>query len=211
MGENRPKILIIYNYIFTNLLVVTYNIQDVEKQEKEQGETVEAVGQVEGKGKHEEQAEEIVKNGEETIESLTKGRFSVDYKFVKVKDGETEVVDTDVDLSAKDEDADDEDKKKEDEEEEPKAIDNSLDGRYLKFDEEIGRGSFKTVFKAGGQIKKSLFMIRNIYCLQFYRNSVLKKKTIFFILIFVSTLKFLWNTNTTTYRITRCLTILSIV
>ena len=189
----------------------TYNIQDVEKQEKEQGETVEAVGQVEGKGKHEEQAEEIVKNGEETVESLTKGRFSVDYKFVKVKDGEAEVVDTDVDLSAKDEDAEDEDKKKEDEEEEPKAIDNSLDGRYLKFDEEIGRGSFKTVFKAGGQIKKSLFMIRNIYCLQFYRNSVLKKKTIFFILIFVSTLKFLWNTNTTTYRITRCLTILSIV
>lgn len=154
----------------------TFNIQDVEKQEKEQGETVEAVGQVEGKGKHEEQAEEIVKNGEETIESLTKGRFSVDYKFVKVKDGETEVVDTDVDLSAKDEDADDEDKKKEDEEEEPKAIDNSLDGRYLKFDEEIGRGSFKTVFKAGGQIKKSLLMIRNIYCLQFYRNSVLKRK-----------------------------------
>lgn len=203
----------------------TFNIQDVEKQEKEQGETVEAVGQVEGKGKHEEQAEEIVKNGEETIESLTKGRFSVDYKFVKVKDGETEVVDTDVDLSAKDEDADDEDKKKEDEEEEPKAIDNSLDGRYLKFDEEIGRGSFKTVFKAGGQIKKYLIMIRNIYCLQLYRNNVLKRKlfasfyieTIFSqrkfysVIIFVSTLKFIRNTNTTTYRITRCLTILSIV
>ena len=38
-------------------------------------------------------------------------------------------------------------KKKEDEEEEPKAIDTSPDGRYLKFEEEIGRGSFKTVFK----------------------------------------------------------------
>merc|ERR550519_1621788 len=37
--------------------------------------------------------------------------------------------------------------KKEDEEEEPKAIDSSPDGRYLKFDEEIGRGSFKTVYK----------------------------------------------------------------
>jgi len=33
------------------------------------------------------------------------------------------------------------------EEEEPKAIDSSMDDRYLKFDEEIGRGSFKTVFK----------------------------------------------------------------
>eukprot|EP00092_Neocalanus_flemingeri_P012736 GFUD01013724.1.p1 GENE.GFUD01013724.1~~GFUD01013724.1.p1 ORF type:complete len:3493 (+),score=962.10 GFUD01013724.1:260-10738(+) len=33
------------------------------------------------------------------------------------------------------------------EEEEPKAIDSSRDERYLKFDEEIGRGSFKTVFK----------------------------------------------------------------
>ena len=33
------------------------------------------------------------------------------------------------------------------EEEEPKAVDTSPDGRYLKFDEEIGRGSFKTVFK----------------------------------------------------------------
>ena len=35
----------------------------------------------------------------------------------------------------------------EEEEEEPKAIDFSENGRYLKFDEEIGRGSFKTVFK----------------------------------------------------------------
>ena len=42
---------------------------------------------------------------------------------------------------------DDDDKKKEEEEEESKAIDNSPDGRYLKFDEEIGRGSFKTVYK----------------------------------------------------------------
>ena len=37
------------------------------------------------------------------------------------------------------------------EEEEPKAIDSSMDDRYLKFDEEIGRGSFKTVFK--GELK----------------------------------------------------------
>ena len=44
-------------------------------------------------------------------------------------------------------DVDDDDKKKEEEEEESKAIDNSPDGRYLKFDEEIGRGSFKTVYK----------------------------------------------------------------
>jgi WNK lysine deficient protein kinase len=46
-------------------------------------------------------------------------------------------------------------KKKEDEEEEPKAIDTSPAGRYLKFEEEIGRGSFKTVFKGQHQ--------RNIY------------------------------------------------
>ena len=31
--------------------------------------------------------------------------------------------------------------------EEAKAIDQGPDQRYLKFDEEIGRGSFKTVFK----------------------------------------------------------------
>jgi hypothetical protein len=42
-------------------------------------------------------------------------------------------------------------KKKEDEEEEPKAIDTSPAGRYLKFEEEIGRGSFKTVFKGPHQ------------------------------------------------------------
>jgi hypothetical protein len=35
----------------------------------------------------------------------------------------------------------------EEEEEDPKAIDQSPDGRYLKFVEEIGRGSFKTVFR----------------------------------------------------------------
>lgn len=40
------------------------------------------------------------------------------------------------------------------EEEEPKAIDSSRDERYLKFDEEIGRGSFKTVFK-GEQLSLS--------------------------------------------------------
>ena len=30
---------------------------------------------------------------------------------------------------------------------EPSEIDSSIDGRYLKYDEEIGRGSFKTVWK----------------------------------------------------------------
>ena len=34
-----------------------------------------------------------------------------------------------------------------DEEKEEKAISNSPDGRFLKFDFEIGRGSFKTVYK----------------------------------------------------------------
>ena len=34
--------------------------------------------------------------------------------------------------------------------EEAKAIDQGPDQRYLKFDEEIGRGSFKTVFKGEG-------------------------------------------------------------
>ena len=82
-----------------------------------------------------------------------KGRFSVDYKYVKVKDElETDIPLSDPDEELEDgdkktEDGEDEDKKKEDEEEEPKAIDTSPDGRYLKFDEEIGHGSFKTVFK----------------------------------------------------------------
>ena len=31
---------------------------------------------------------------------------------------------------------------------EEKAVDSSSDGRFLKFAEEIGRGSFKTVYKA---------------------------------------------------------------
>ena len=34
-----------------------------------------------------------------------------------------------------------------DEEDEPEAADQSLDGRFLKFPEEIGRGSFKTVYR----------------------------------------------------------------
>ena len=33
---------------------------------------------------------------------------------------------------------------------EPNEIDSSVDGRYLKYDEEIGRGSFKTVWKGEG-------------------------------------------------------------
>ena len=46
------------------------------------------------------------------------------------------------------EDDKDEDITQSEEEEPKKAVDSSPDGgRYLKFDEEIGRGSFKTVYK----------------------------------------------------------------
>uniref|UniRef100_S4RL59 Protein kinase domain-containing protein n=1 Tax=Petromyzon marinus TaxID=7757 RepID=S4RL59_PETMA len=38
-------------------------------------------------------------------------------------------------------------REKEEEEAEMKAIDTSTDGRFLKFDIELGRGSFKTVYK----------------------------------------------------------------
>ena len=91
----------------------------------------------------------------ETITKVT-GRFNVDYKYVKVKDEpETEGVVSEPDYELDDEDkkeaeegeGEDEEKKKEEEEEESKAIDNSPDGRYLKFDEEVGHGSFKTVYK----------------------------------------------------------------
>ena len=112
----------------------------MEKQEKEEDSNVEVV-------------EEIRKQG----------RFNIGIKVVKVKDdiesevGSDEDMDEDMDKKEEDEEEEEEDeelaaeknkkKKKEDEEEEPKAIDTSPDGRYLKFEEEIGRGSFKTVFK----------------------------------------------------------------
>ena len=35
----------------------------------------------------------------------------------------------------------------EEEDDDPDAVDTSLDGRFLKFPEEIGRGSFKTVYR----------------------------------------------------------------
>ena len=112
----------------------------MEKPEKEEEELV---------------VEEVVEEAGD--EGPNSSHLTVGYKYVKVKDeGETETegavtdADEDTENDRKEEeegDGDDEDKKKEDEEEEPKAIDNSPDGRYLKFDEEIGRGSFKTVYK----------------------------------------------------------------
>ena len=38
-------------------------------------------------------------------------------------------------------------KPEEEEDDDPDAVDTSLDGRFLKFPEEIGRGSFKTVYR----------------------------------------------------------------
>lgn len=63
-------------------------------------------------------------------------------KDVKVVDSD----DSDLDLDARQEDRPDSKKEKEDEGEE-KQIDVSPNGRFLKFDKNIGRGSFKTVFK----------------------------------------------------------------
>ena len=139
--------------------------QDVEKPEKDE-ETLDKDGTHDKDGKTPDKDGEIAedsgvkdtcekkdKDTETTLETTMKGRFSVDYKYVKVKDElETDIPLSDPDEELEDgdkktEDGEDEDKKKEDEEEEPKAIDTSPDGRYLKFDEEIGHGSFKTVFK----------------------------------------------------------------
>jgi WNK lysine deficient protein kinase len=107
----------------------------------------------------------------EVVEEIRKqGRFNIGIKVVKVvKDdvGSEEAVsdeEMDEDMDKKEEEEEEEDdeelaaeknkkKKKEDEEEEPKAIDTSPDGRYLKFEEEIGRGSFKTVFKGAESLE----------------------------------------------------------
>jgi WNK lysine deficient protein kinase len=100
----------------------------------------------------------------QVVEEVRKaGRFNIGIKLVKLKDdieselGSDEDMDEDMDKKEEEDEEEEEEeeedeeknkkKKKEDEEEEPKAIDTSPDGRYLKFEEEIGRGSFKTVFK----------------------------------------------------------------
>merc|ERR1712050_197152 len=62
-----------------------------------------------------------------------------------IKETEKEAVEEAVDEKLEKKEAEEE--IDQNEEEEPKAIDSSRDERYLKFDEEIGRGSFKTVSK----------------------------------------------------------------
>ena len=163
------ELLRLYGHCYcTGIAIKSSFIQDVEKQEKDEGGEGGMDGGV--------AKPEVAASADETtttVQSVTTGRFNVDYKTVTVKDDETTTATTTTPGglatttapataqegeqqtaknggdSNKDDDPDDDDKKKEDEEEESteKAIDNSLDGRYLKFDEEIGRGSFKTVFK----------------------------------------------------------------
>ena len=72
-----------------------------------------------------------------------------EWRMSPVKDTKTmESDDSDLDLDTRHKELDDEkqDQKKEEEEEE-RQIGTSPNGRFLKFDKNIGRGSFKTVFK----------------------------------------------------------------
>jgi hypothetical protein len=72
---------------------------------------------------------------------------AVERRLSRVKDVKVvESDDSDLDLDTRQEDRPDSKKEKEDEAEE-KQIDVSPNGRFLKFDKNIGRGSFKTVFK----------------------------------------------------------------
>jgi hypothetical protein len=107
----------------------------------------------------------------QVVEEVRKaGRFNIGIKLVKLKDDIESDEDMDEDMDKKEEEEEEEEedeeknkkKKKEDEEEEPKAIDTSPDGRYLKFEEEIGRGSFKTVFKGTVSVKTLLLLVNFI-------------------------------------------------
>merc|ERR1719193_1363612 len=115
--------------------------------------------------KLEKEPEEEERTEEVEVEVNRRGRFNVgNVKVVKVvKEAPAEVaavseapavvkeaeVVEEVVVAEKDSTEEPEDVKEDNEPEveEAKAIDQGPDQRYLKFDEEIGRGSFKTVFK----------------------------------------------------------------
>ena len=122
--------------------------QDMEKTEKEQEKVEEAdeekvqMREVRGRSKSRNRDKEEVKEEsvEKTVEEKSEGKNAEEGD----DDGDSEA---EGDEKGEKDGDDEKSDKKEDEEEEPKAIDQSPNGRYLKFDEEIGRGSFKTVYK----------------------------------------------------------------
>ena len=136
--------------------------QDMEKLEKEEEDVEE---KVEKRGRFNVGNIKVVKvdnkvSGESDTENTEKEVGEVKQETKEEKEVQTtEIESTESSEPVKenvtlDEVTDDRNEKKDpeedpeqNEEEEPKAIDSSMDDRYLKFDEEIGRGSFKTVFK----------------------------------------------------------------
>merc|ERR1719187_189875 len=134
--------------------------QDMEKTEKEEDKVVmrEVRGRSKSRNRDLDETDSTVKDVDDVegkvVEELTEKEGKVEKEGsesrepVGIKDEGDDDGESDGDGDDKvDKDGEGKGDKKEDEEEEPKAIDSSPDGRYLKFDEEIGRGSFKTVYK----------------------------------------------------------------
>ena len=71
-----------------------------------------------------------------------------EWRVSRVKDAKSmESDDSDLDLDTRHKELDDDKQDQKKEEEEERQIGTSPNGRFLKFDKNIGRGSFKTVFK----------------------------------------------------------------
>ena len=68
-------------------------------------------------------------------------------EFNEIGDVTTDGDDNDESTQGTLDENDDNDERDEKQEAENQAIANSIDGRFLKFDDEVGRGSFKTVYK----------------------------------------------------------------
>ena len=111
--------------------------QDMEKLEKEEEGKVEKRGRFNIKTDEQKKAEESQPNSPAVTEQNSVTSSSETAAMKEVPDDKREV------------EEEKEDDNEQNEEEEPKkAVDSSPEGgRYLKYDEEIGRGSFKTVYK----------------------------------------------------------------